>query len=158
VERKDIGIASGLSTFTLNLGGAIGVSVLGAIQTNILSNRLSGLLSGAPPSEAAILSDPNAVGQILASPQALARIVAANPGFAQIIPSLRLAFSQSITSLFIVLLGVSVVLVFVGFLTRTAGVRTAETIVQSARSPGPVPSPPNINSIQLDAKKIELEK
>ena len=119
VERKEIGIASGLATFTLNLGGAIGVAVLGAIQANTLGVQLSGLLARAPPTEAATLGDPNTVGQILASPQVLARIVATDPSFASVVPTIRAAFSLSITGLFLVLLAASIVLLFAGFLVKT---------------------------------------
>jgi EmrB/QacA subfamily drug resistance transporter len=128
VGRKEIGIGSALSTFTLNLGGSIGVAVLGAIQTNVLTGQLSGLLPRAPPSEAATLSDPNAIGQILASPQALSKIEALNPSFAQLVPTLREAFSQSITALFLVMLGVSVVLLVAGLVTKTIRPLQVETL------------------------------
>lgn len=148
VPRSEIGIGSALSTFTLNLGGAIGVSVLGAIQSNILTGQLSSLIARAPPSEAAILSDPNAVGQILASPQALARIEAVNPAFGAIVPALRSAFSQSITSLFFVLLGVSVVLLVASFLVKTAKPQTIAIPISPAQEIGEVPIRARIESEQ----------
>jgi EmrB/QacA subfamily drug resistance transporter len=109
VQKREIGIASGLATFTLNLGAAIGVALLGAIQVNIFSSQLSGLIAGAPAGSKAIMSDSNLVGQILASPQVLARLIASNESFAALVPKLREAFSQSILPLFWVVLGVSVV-------------------------------------------------
>lgn len=57
VQKKEIGIASGLATFTLNLGGSIGVSLLGAIQTGLFNSELSRLLAGAPAPSAAILKE-----------------------------------------------------------------------------------------------------
>src|SRR5881396_1595567 len=75
VERREIGIASGLATFTLNLGGAIGVSLLGAVQISLFASDLSALLAGSPSGGAAILQE---------------------------------AFAQSISSVFWIVLGVSV--------------------------------------------------
>jgi Na+/melibiose symporter-like transporter len=109
VEKREIGIASGLATFTLNLGGAIGVAILGAIQVSIFGSQLSSLRASAPAGSKAILGDPNLVGQILASPQALARLIASNGSFAPLVPKLRDVFSQSILPLFWGVLGVSVV-------------------------------------------------
>jgi len=43
VEKGEIGIASGLSTFTLYLGGAIGLSILGAVQTGVFDSLRSSL-------------------------------------------------------------------------------------------------------------------
>jgi hypothetical protein len=57
VQKREIGIASGLATFTLNLGGSIGVSLLGAIQIGLFNSELSRLLAGAPAASAAILSE-----------------------------------------------------------------------------------------------------
>jgi len=121
-QRSEIGVASSLAAFTLNLGAAIGVAALGAIQANSLTTQLSSLLARLPGSARATLSDPNLVGQILASPQALARLVAASPSFASLIPSIREAFSQSILFLFFVLLAVSFA-VFVAALVIKGGMQ-----------------------------------
>ena len=118
VQRNEIGVASALAAFTLNLGGAIGVASLGAIQANRFTAQLSSLLVGIPPNGRAVLSDPNLVGQILASPAALARLLAANPPLAAFIPPLREAFSQSILILFLVLLGASVAVFVAGLLIK----------------------------------------
>ncbi len=48
VEKREIGIASGLSTFTLYLGGAIGLSILGAIQTSAFASLRASLLAASP--------------------------------------------------------------------------------------------------------------
>ncbi len=118
VQRNEIGVASALAAFTLNLGGAIGVASLGAIQANRFTAQLSSLLVGIPPNGRAVLSDPNLVGQILASPAALARLLAANPSLAAFIPPLREAFSQSILILFLVLQGASVAVFVAGLLIK----------------------------------------
>jgi len=118
VQKTEIGVASALAAFTLNLGAAIGVAALGAIQANSLATQLSSLLAGAPASMRASLSDPNIVGQILASPQALARVVTANPSFAALVPRLREAFSQSILILFVVMLAVSIGVFIVGLFIK----------------------------------------
>ncbi len=118
VKRSEIGIGSALSAFTLNLGGAIGVATLGAIQTNVFSGQLTSIFGDAPSGPAAQLSDPNVAGQILASPQALASLIAAHPSLVRVIPRIRDAFSNSILDLFLVLLGVSVALIVAGLAFR----------------------------------------
>ncbi len=118
VRKTEIGVGSSLAAFTLNLGGAIGVAILGAIQTNSFAAQLSSLLVGLPPSVRAALSDPSLDGQILASPTALERVVAGNHALSAIIPQLRGAFSQSILILLLVLLGASIAVFAAGFLIR----------------------------------------
>ncbi len=118
VQRTEIGVASALAAFTLNLGGAIGVASLGAIQANRFTTQLSTLLAGIPPNARAALSDPNLVGQVLASPEALARLLAASPPLKQFIQPLREAFSQSILILFLVLLGASFAVLLAGLMIK----------------------------------------
>jgi len=104
VSRRQIGIASSLAQFTRNLGGTIGLSVLGALQVNAFGNQLGSLLKSVPSqfqSQAAtFLGDPNTVGRVLATPSAFAAIVKANPQVAVFVPLLRGAFAQSVTPLF----------------------------------------------------------
>ncbi len=133
VQKREIGIASSLSTFTLNLGAAIGVALLGAIQVSIFGSQLSGLVAAAPAGSKAILSDPNRVGQILASPQALAQLIASNGSFAVFVPKLREAFSQSILPLFWVVFGISVV-TFIMVLSLKDVRRGAETLSTESRA------------------------
>src|SRR2546430_327788 len=57
VEKGEIGIASGLATFTLNLGGAIGVSILGAIQASIFASTQAALLAITPSDGPAIVRE-----------------------------------------------------------------------------------------------------
>ena len=118
VQRREMGVASGLAAFTLNLGGAIGVAALGAIQANSFSSQLSTVLVNVPPDTAASLSDPNVAGQILASPLALQRLEATYPSIASLIPQIRNAFSNSILGLFIILLVASVVVLGAALLIK----------------------------------------
>jgi EmrB/QacA subfamily drug resistance transporter len=108
VHKKEIGVASGLASFTLFLGGAIGVAILGAIQANLFGSQLSGLASYAPSSSKAIISDPDFIGHILASPHALSQLLASNQFIGTHVTMLREAFSHSIFPLFLIELGVSI--------------------------------------------------
>ena len=120
VSRRLIGVASSLGTFTRNLGGTIGLSVLGAIQVNAFASQLSSLLAGIPAQyqsqAAATLGNPNLVGQMLASPSVLAQVEASNPLVAQFIPGLRAAFANSLSPLFVAGLAFGVVSIFAGVL------------------------------------------
>ena len=122
VSRRQIGIASSLAQFTRNLGGTIGLSVLGAIQVNAFGDRLSSLLQSVPTQfraqAAAFLGDPNLVGRVLSSPDALSKIESANPAFAQFVPALRAAFSQSVTPLFFAGFGLAVCSVVAGLFVQ----------------------------------------
>jgi len=108
VQRHEIGVASGLAAFTLNLGSALGVASLGAIQANTFKGSLSSIFKAFPQFANSPLADPNAAGQILTSPAALAALLARYPQLRPFIPQVLNAFSQSILSLFPILLVVSV--------------------------------------------------
>jgi len=147
VQRKQIGIASSLPQFMGNLGGTIGLAILGAIQTNIFGSRLSDILAGLPPgtrAQAALyLTDPNIIGRILADPKTLAPL-AANPAFAPLILPLRNAFIQSLTPVFqlsfLVSIGAVVASLFIRgtfkeqVAARTATPETAEVPVAPVTS------------------------
>ena len=47
--RKQIGIASSLPQFMGNLGGTIGLAILGTIQVNTFASKVSGVLAVVPP-------------------------------------------------------------------------------------------------------------
>jgi EmrB/QacA subfamily drug resistance transporter len=118
VSRRQIGIASSLAQFTRNLGGTIGLSVLGAVQLNAFGSQLASLLASVPAqfkAQAALyLSDPNRVDQLLTNPSLLQRVETANPAFAAFVPALRSAFSSSVTPLFLAGFGFAVVSVVAG--------------------------------------------
>ncbi len=114
VERRQIGVASSLATFSLNLGGAIVVAILGSIQGNSLSARLSSIVLGAPLQDGAVLTklfaNPDQLGRILTSPGAFGRLTGNNPDLAALLPGIRNALGASITDGFL----------FVFFLTLVA--------------------------------------
>jgi EmrB/QacA subfamily drug resistance transporter len=118
VSRRQIGIASSLAQFTRNLGGTIGLSVLGALQVNAFGAQLSTLLQSVPAQfktqAAAFLGNPNLVGQVLSSPSALATAEASNPALAQFVPALRSAFAQSVSPLFLAGFGFAIASVAAG--------------------------------------------
>lgn len=115
VERRQMGIASSLAQFMANLGGTIGLAILGTIQVNTFASKLSGVLQTVPPQNkaqaSAFLGDANLVGRVLASPQTLAQIIQANPQVAALVPTLRDAFGQSVAPLFLGGFAVSVMTV-----------------------------------------------
>jgi EmrB/QacA subfamily drug resistance transporter len=122
VSRRQIGIASSLAQFTRNLGGTIGLSVLGAVQLNTFGSQLTKVLATVPDAfkaqAAPFLSDPNKVDRVLTDPTLLSRFLAANPGFAQMVPALRSAFSQSVTPLFLAGFGFAVTAVVAGLFVQ----------------------------------------
>ncbi|MDA4118197.1 MAG: MFS transporter, partial [Thaumarchaeota archaeon] len=113
VERRQIGVASSLSTFSLTLGGAIGVSIVGAVQVNSLATRLAEIVQQAPvqfrAQLGALLGNPNQVGQILNSPAALAQITAGYPQLANFMPQIRAALGGSILDGFLVIFAMSII-------------------------------------------------
>jgi EmrB/QacA subfamily drug resistance transporter len=115
VERRQMGVASSLSTFSLTLGGAIGVSVVGAVQVNSLATRLAEVVQQAPAQFRVqlgqLLGDPNQVGQILNSPAALAQITARYPPLSTFMLQIRAALGGSILDGFLVVFAMSVIAV-----------------------------------------------
>jgi len=118
VPREKIGVASSLAQFMSNLGATIGLAILGAVQANTFGGKLSTLLAQVPPQQQAaaapFLGNANLVGQVLATPAALNGMIASNPALAGFVPELRSAFASSITPLFWLSLGFSVVAVVAG--------------------------------------------
>jgi EmrB/QacA subfamily drug resistance transporter len=102
--RKQIGIASSLPQFMGNLGGTIGLAILGTIQVNTFASKVSGVLGQVPAQYQQLatqyLGNANLAGQLLASPAALQNLLASYPALAPLIPELRVAFVGSITPLF----------------------------------------------------------
>jgi EmrB/QacA subfamily drug resistance transporter len=111
-KRAQMGVASSLAQFMGNLGGTIGIAMMGALQVNTFASKLNGVLHTIPAqfqSQAAqFLGNANLVGQILSSPATLAQLTVQFPGLALLVPALRVAFVQSVTPLFTVGLVVGV--------------------------------------------------
>jgi EmrB/QacA subfamily drug resistance transporter len=118
--RSQIGVASSLAQFMGNLGGTIGLAIMGTLQVNTFATKLSPVLAQIPQQQQQVASEylgnANLVGQILSSPQALQQLVAQYPAFASLIPALRVAFVDSITPLFMAGLAISVVALAASFL------------------------------------------
>jgi MFS family permease len=119
-SRAQIGIASSLPQFMGNLGGTIGLAIMGTIQANTFASKLAGVLATVPAQSQATaiqyLGNANLAGQFLASPQALQQFLQQYPAFASIIPQLRLAFVESITPLFTIGLVIAVASVAASFM------------------------------------------
>ncbi len=131
VDKRQIGVASSLATFSLNLGGAIGVGILGALQANSLSLQLSNILQQSPPQYrtqlAQLFANPDQVGRILTSPQALAQVAAGNPIVSSLISQVRGALGQSIVQSFLLLSVLSVIALIASlFITGSAGKSQAQ--------------------------------
>jgi EmrB/QacA subfamily drug resistance transporter len=128
VERRQIGVASSVATFSLNLGGAMGVAILGSIQLNSFGARLSEILHGSPPQLAQLFVDPNQVAKTLTSPRVVAQLMAKYPGLGPVISEIRIALATSIIQAFILLLVMSVVALIASlFMTGSTRVKASES-------------------------------
>ncbi len=107
VDRRQIGVASSLSTFSQNLGGAIGVGILGTIQLNSLTTKLTGVVQGAPVQQQATLArflgNPDQVGFLLTSS------AVKNSTLSVFLPQIRTALAGSIYDVFLGLLVMGVI-------------------------------------------------
>jgi MFS family permease len=131
VERRLLGVASSLSTFSLTLGGSIGVSIVGAVQVNSLTNRLIQVVQQAPAQFQGqlgqLLGDSNQVGQILNSPPVLAQVTSAHPQLLALMPQIRAALAGSILDGFFVVFAMSLVAI-VASLALPAPKKTPNTL------------------------------
>jgi MFS family permease len=122
VERKQIGVASSLAFFSLNLGGAICVGILGSLQVNSFASRLSNILQQTPSTSktqlAQLFANPNQVGRVLTSPSFLAQITNTFPALTTFIPQIRAALGASITDAFLFLLIMSIIAVAASLFVR----------------------------------------
>ncbi len=109
VDRTRIGIASSLSTFSQNLGGAIGVGILGSVQLNSLTTRLASVVQQAPPQYQAKLA------QMFASPDQVSFILTSpnlnSPALSLFLPQMRSALAGSILDTFIGVMIMSIIAV-----------------------------------------------
>jgi EmrB/QacA subfamily drug resistance transporter len=79
VDIRDLGAATGAATFTRNLGGSLGVSILGAIYAHELTSHLTGVGAGSGAS--------------------LGNAAALTPKFVRSLPEdLRVAFQQAVVA------------------------------------------------------------
>jgi hypothetical protein len=136
--RKQIGIASSLPQFMGNLGGTIGLAILGTIQVNTFSSKISGVLAGVPAEYQQVLGNANEAGQLLASPQALKQLLAQYPALAPVIPMLRDAFVASISPLFTVGVIIGVAAIAAALLFRGSmkdQLRARQTVAAASNAP-----------------------
>jgi EmrB/QacA subfamily drug resistance transporter len=64
VDRRDLGVATSASSFFRSMGGAIGVSVFGALLSHRLRELLPDLLAGAGSESARLLGTPDAIHEL----------------------------------------------------------------------------------------------
>jgi EmrB/QacA subfamily drug resistance transporter len=153
VDRKRIGVASSLSQFMGNLGGTIGLAILGTLQTNVFGTQLAQSSAQIPPS----LSNPSFAGRILVEPDNVIFATYNIPVSA--IQVLRNAFVQSVIPIFwgslVVCLGALVVGLFV------TGSFKIQVAAQNARSMTPSVSPASPDTapgITVPVEGLEIEK
>jgi hypothetical protein len=153
VDRKRIGVASSLSQFMGNLGGTIGLAILGTLQTNVFGTQLAQSNAQIPPS----LSNPSFAGRILVEPDSVIFATYNIPVSA--IQVLRNAFVQSVIPIFWGSLAVCLGALVVGlFVTGSFKMQVA---AQNARGMTPSVSPagPDIPpGITVPMETVETEK
>lgn len=133
VDRKRIGVASSLSQFMGNLGGTIGLAILGTLQTNVFGTRLTQSNAQIPLQ----LSNPSFIGRILVEPNNA--IFATYHIPTATIQVLRNAFVQSVIPVFWASLAVCLGALVVGlFVTGSFKMQVA---AQNARAMAPIASP-----------------
>jgi EmrB/QacA subfamily drug resistance transporter len=140
VDRKRIGVASSLSQFMGNLGGTIGLAILGTLQTNVFGTQLAQSNAQIPPS----LSNPSFVGRILVEPDNV--IFATYHIPVSSIQILRNAFVQSVIPIFwgslAVCLGALVVGLFVtGSFKMQVAAQNVRDMAPSVLPAGPDTAP-----------------
>jgi EmrB/QacA subfamily drug resistance transporter len=156
--RSQIGIASSLAQFMGNLGGTIGLAIMGTVQVNTFASKLSGVLANVPPQyqqqAQQLLGNPNLVGQVLSSPKLLAQLVAQNPAFGQLVPSLRVAFVDSITPLFAIGVGIAVASLIAGLVLKGSMKQQllARRMLMSAPGPADRPGAPTPDERDSEVK------
>ena len=147
VQRTQMGAVSSLSFFSLNLGGAIAVGVLGTIQVNSLGTRLSSIAQGAPPQYqtplTGLFSNPNLIGRLLTSPAALAQLIAKYPWLTDFVSQIRGALGGSITDAYLLLVALAGIAIVASLFMAGSAKKTSSMDARSAEDSIP-PSPPSL--------------
>ena len=153
VDRKRIGVASSLSQFMGNLGGTIGLAILGTLQTNVFATQIAQSNAQLPPP----LTNPSFVGRILVAPDNV--ILATYQIPVSSIQILRNAFVQSVIPIFWASLAVCLGALVVGlFVTGSFKMQVA---AQNARAMAPSVSPAGPDTapeIIVPAEALGMEK
>ncbi len=153
VDRRRIGVASSLAQFMGNLGGTIGLAILGTLQTNVFATQLAQANAQLPPS----LNNPSFVGRILVAPDSA--IFAAYNIPVSSIQILRNAFVQSVIPIFWASLAVSLGALVVGLFV--SGSFKKQVAAQNARAMAPSLSPAGPDTapeIAVPAQGLETDK
>jgi EmrB/QacA subfamily drug resistance transporter len=152
VDKKRIGVASSLSQFMGNLGGTIGLAILGTLQTNVFATQLAQSNAQIPPA----MNNPGIIGRILVAPNNVIFATYHIPsGTVQV---LRNAFVQSVIPIFWASLAVSIGALAVGlfvtgsFKMQVAAQNNRETV--PAISPG---GPDTVPRITVPAQTVKTE-
>ncbi len=160
VSRDKIGVASSLAQFMGNLGSSIGLAIVGAVQANLFASQLSNVLQSslvqslpaqAKAQVASFLGNTDLVGQALATPAALAQIKSLGPStFTEpFVHQLQVAFANSITPLFWISLGVSLMalvasLFITGSMKQQLAAGVAVATAQNGEKEDLEPPPPTM--------------
>ena len=141
-----LGVVTATITFCRQMGGAIGVAVIGSVLNNtlaraVISNTPDEVKEALPPETLMKLQDP----QLLLNSQTLIEIrgelVATGPAggalFDQMIDSLKLSLSDAISVTYLVCLAVAVLAIVVGLFMRDSAMRSG------VDEPDVSPAPPS---------------
>ncbi|MGI4895485.1 MAG: MFS transporter, partial [Janthinobacterium lividum] len=130
VDPRDIGSASSFIAFTRSLGGAIGVSALGAILSNqVISHITSGIASrGIDPASAASLTAGGGIPNISQIPEPLRSVVQA-------------AYGSSIANIFLIAAPFALVALIISFFFKE----------RALRGDGPAPAVAEIDDPTVNA-------
>ncbi|MEM5018358.1 MDR family MFS transporter [Metabacillus indicus] len=134
VQHKYLGVATATSQLFRELGGTIGVAIMGAILSNKMSVKMKeanqqsekGILDSEVSKESSNLQDP----QILMNPEAIERIennlsADAVETFKQIITSLRVILSDSLSAVFLFAVGAMALTIVLTFFLKETPLRSS---------------------------------
>ncbi|WP_128377407.1 MFS transporter [Streptomyces cavernae] len=131
VAPADLGAASSVVTFFRSLGGAIGVSALGAIMTNRITDYVKDGLTGIDPKYAALASGSGSGDSI--------------PDMDKLPAPLRTvmesAYGHGIADVFLIASGMALVAFFVTLFIKEVPLRTSGALTQAAEEKAPAPAP-----------------
>lgn len=123
VDRVDLGVATSGATFFRSMGGAIGVSVFGALLSNRAADTIPARLS-----EAGVAAPPRS-GSLLGTPEAIAALPA--PIHAAVVNG----FADALQTAFLAAVPVAVLGVVVVLFLREVPLRTGKSTEQAPATP-----------------------
>ncbi len=120
VDWKDLGVATGATTFFRSLGGAIGLAAYGAVMTSRLNTELPRLLPAGTTFDTSLLQSPEAI-QALPAPVG---------------PAVIDALSTAITAIFLVGIPVMAAGFFLSFFIKELPLRETSALADGAEARG----------------------